>query len=33
MWCNGDKQKKETTGSMLSVEMTCVDGHITHWDP
>ena len=26
-------QKKKTTGSMLSVEMTCLDGHITHWDP
>ena len=24
--------KKKTTGSMLSVEMTCLDGHITHWD-
>ena len=25
-------QKKKTTGSMLSVEMICLDGHITHWD-
>ena len=25
-------QKKKTTGSMLSVEMICVDGHITYWD-
>ena len=25
-------QKKKTTGSMLSVEMICLDGHITYWD-
>ena len=25
-------QKKKTIGSMLSVEMICLDGHITHWD-
>ena len=25
-------KKKKTTKSMLSVEMTCLDGHITHWD-
>ena len=25
-------QKKKTTGSMLSVEMICLDGHITHCD-
>ena len=31
MWCSGDRQKKKTTGSMLSVEMTCLDGHITNW--
>ena len=25
-------QKKKTTGSMLSVEMICLHGHITYWD-
>ena len=25
-------QKKKTTGSMLSVEIICLHGHITHWD-
>ena len=25
-------QKKKTTGSMLSVGMICLDGHITYWD-
>ena len=24
--------KKKTTGNILSFEMTCLDGHITHWD-
>ena len=25
-------KKRKTTGSMLSVELTCHDGHVTHWD-
>ena len=25
-------QKKKTVGSMLSVELTCHQGHVTHWD-
>lgn len=25
-------QKRKTIGSMLSVELTCHDGHVTHWD-
>lgn len=25
-------QKKKTIGSMLTIEMICLDGHINHWD-
>lgn len=25
-------QKRKTIGSMLSVELTCNDEHVTHWD-